>query len=106
MLAHVALARPQVDNLAICYEVKNDEILSKAPCITSEGGGAGTSISEYEFKNKSFQIIQSMRNDTMNGLPYTEYMRDAFFKKTTKTNDEKFTCYKNKKDEFCVSWPK
>ena len=80
--------------------------LSKAPCVTSEGGGAGTSISDYAFKNKSFQIVQSMSNDSMNGLPYKEYMRDDFFNKTKKTNEEKFTCYKNKKDDFCVRWPK
>ncbi len=106
VFANSAGARPQTDTLAICYEVKGDEILSKTPCVTSEGGGAGTSISEYEFKNKSFQIVQGMSSNTMNGLPYKEYMRDEFFNKTIKSNEGNFTCYKNRKDDFCVRWPK
>ena len=101
----VAYARPDVDQLTICYGVKNNKVAFKTPCIVTNTGGAGVSILEYQFKDRKYMIENSDSGNFLNDKKYVGYMRDSFFNVTNIEKEKKFFCYENKrqKNQFLFS---
>lgn len=107
IISFCTLAKPEFDNLTICYAVKNDSVAYKAPCIITNTGGGGFDSTSYEFKNKKLEIVRSFDDEgneiiTLNNQAVFSYMRDAFFKKTNDESSKKFFCYKQKNLDFCA----
>lgn len=95
-----AMARPDLDNQTICYGINSKgQQTYKTSCIVTSTGGAGQSLTIFTIKGKEYTIAEGYEN-SLNGLPYKTYARDAFFKKTT-DDDAPYYCHQSKKVHFC-----
>lgn len=100
------------DSVAMCHMVVNDQKGKSYPCVIMDGGGAGTSITEYEFNGNSYQRIdrtysnedgEYVDESTINDLPYLEYPRNRKFEIIEDYSNAFYSCYFTKEVHFCVS---
>ncbi len=50
LLSSVAMARPNADELRICYLFNKDDVVNKGACVVSAGHGAGGLYYNFDYK--------------------------------------------------------
>lgn len=94
-------ARPETDTSTICYGVNaQGKQTYKKPCIVTSTGGAGESITIFDISGKKYEMFESNYHNTLNGISFKSYSRDAFFQKTSDP-DAPYYCHQSKKAHFC-----
>ncbi|RJF72977.1 hypothetical protein D3875_16950 [Deinococcus cavernae] len=109
-----AAARPGVDILGICYDIKGTKI-SRAPCVISPGYGAGAQYVTYAFNGQEYFVeypnTRPNLPPTLNGKTAVEYKRDASFLAILKgrpiEGETYINCIKTKdgKTDICALYP-
>ena len=113
-LSPAAEARPYPDRLGICYQFKNGEFASRAPCVISTGYGAGAQYMTLTFNGKEYYAeypnIRPNMPPTLDDKPALEYRRDTSFLDILKgkalEGEEYMSCIKTKdgKLDLCYAY--
>lgn len=114
LLVSTAQARPNPDRLGICYQFKNGELATRAPCVISSGYGAGAQYTTLTFNNREYYAeypnIRPNMPPTLDDKPALEYRRDTSFLDILKgkaiEGEEYMSCIKTKdgKLDLCYAY--
>lgn len=99
----------QEDEMAICYLVKNDEVIKKQPCIVeTQYGSGGWNATTYNIGDESITVESSADDPlTLNGRLATFLQRDVRnfqILNPNNFNEKALGCYRveNNTIDFCI----
>lgn len=109
-LVTISHARPNPDELGICYLFKGDNLQDKGACIVSTGYGAGGVYTSLYFNKKDylFEFTDYEEADKLS------YLRDSgFYHKITRQlledydygDNDYLMCYKSRPSDVCYRVP-
>lgn len=96
-LSSTAFARPNADQLGICYTFNKDKLKDRGVCIISSGNGAGEMYTNIDYNGKKYLFEFSDSSKLV-------YHRDSFYQRAKFDEipeDEVITCYKDKPNDIC-----
>ena len=99
-------ARPNPDEVGVCYLFKGNELKDRDVCVVVQGSGAGGMYTNLYFKGKEYLFEYS--NDDIDEITYP---RDVFYNFLEPERvdivepDEIIWCHKNKPYDVCYRAP-
>lgn len=106
LLSH---ARPNPDQIGVCYLFQGDSLKKKDVCVISSGSGAGGYYINLYLNGKPY--LFEFSHDDMN-LSKDSYSRDPYFYQKLKDetqdyvdSEESIYCFKHKPYDICYKMP-
>ena len=97
-ISSIVLARPNADELGICYSFDKNTLKNKGVCIISSGNSAGGGYTNIDYQGKT-HLYEYEFDDTKN-----IYYRNSFYNRQKFDeipDDERIFCYKDHPYDIC-----